>query len=158
MSPHSAVADKAAALRARIEDASYRYHVLDDPDIPDVEYDKLMRELEALESAHPELVTPDSPTQRVGATPSRDFAEVRHDIPMLSLANAFTDGEVEEFVRKIEERLDVTDPCSRSSRNSTASRSACATKTAASCAARRAATARRARTSVQTCVPSRLCR
>ena len=110
MSPHSAVAEQAAALRARIEDANYRYHVLDDPDIPDVEYDKLMRELEALESAHPELVTPDSPTQRVGATPSREFAEVRHDIPMLSLANAFTDGEVEEFVRKIEERLDVTDP------------------------------------------------
>ena len=110
MSRNPDAAGQAAALRARIENANYRYHVLDDPDIADVEYDKLMRELEALEAAHPELVTPDSPTQRVGAAPSRDFAEVRHEIPMLSLANAFTDGEVEDFVRKIEERLEVADP------------------------------------------------
>lgn len=110
MSRTAALADQAAALRARIEDANYRYHVLDDPDIADAEYDKLMRELEALEAEHPELVTPDSPTQRVGAAPSREFAEVRHEIPMLSLANAFTDGEVEDFVRKIDERLDTSAP------------------------------------------------
>ena len=79
--------------------------MLDDPAIADVEYDKLMRELEALEAAHPDLVTPDSPTQRVGAAPSGAFAEVRHEIPMLSLANAFSEEEVAEFARRIEKRL-----------------------------------------------------
>ncbi|MFC5488804.1 NAD-dependent DNA ligase LigA [Dokdonella soli] len=103
-------AARAAELRARIEDANHRYHVLDDPDIPDAEYDRLMRELVALETAHPELVTPDSPTQRVGAAPSGAFATVRHEIPMLSLGNAFSDAEVEEFERRIEQRLEVRDP------------------------------------------------
>src|SRR5580765_7328239 len=97
---------RAAELRERLDDASHRYHVLDAPTIPDAEYDVLMRELEALEAAHPELVTPDSPTQRVGAAPSGEFAEVRHEIPMLSLANAFDDEEIDEFVRRIRSRLD----------------------------------------------------
>ncbi len=92
---------RAAQLREQIEDANYRYHVLDDPDIPDVEYDRLMRELEALEAAHPELATPDSPTQRVGNAPSAKFAEVRHAVPMLSLANAFTPEEIHEFAARI---------------------------------------------------------
>jgi len=96
---------RAAELRERLDEASHRYHVLDAPTIPDAEYDALMRELEALEAAHPELVTPDSPTQRVGATPSGEFAEVRHEIPMLSLANAFNDEEIAEFVRRIRTRL-----------------------------------------------------
>ena len=96
---------RAEQLRAQIEDANHRYHVLDEPNIPDAEYDKLMRELEALEVAHPDLVTADSPTQRVGAAPSGAFAEVRHEIPMLSLANAFSDEEVAEFGRRIEKRL-----------------------------------------------------
>ncbi|HEY3521808.1 MAG TPA: NAD-dependent DNA ligase LigA [Rhodanobacteraceae bacterium] len=113
-------ATRAARLRAQIEDANHRYHVLDDPDIPDAEYDALMRELETLEAAHPELATPDSPTQRVGAAPSSAFQSVRHEIPMLSLANAFTDPdprpgqdpdkETRDFVRRIEQRLDVRDP------------------------------------------------
>ena len=103
-------ASRVAELRARIDDANHRYHVLDDPDIPDIEYDKLMRELEALEAAHPELVTPDSPTQRIGSAPSGAFATVRHEIPMLSLANAFSDEEVAEFVRRIEQRQDIRDP------------------------------------------------
>jgi len=113
-------AARAAHLRERIEDANYRYHVLDDPDIPDIKYDALMRELEALEAAHPELVTPDSPTHRVGAAPSSAFPPVRHEIPMLSLANAFTDPdpgpgedpdkETHDFVRRIEQRLDVRNP------------------------------------------------
>jgi DNA ligase (NAD+) len=103
-SEHSA-AERADALRARLNDANYRYHVLDEPNIPDAEYDALMRELEGIEAAHPELRTPDSPTQRVGAAPSREFAEVRHGIPMLSLANAFSDAEVEDFARRIRERL-----------------------------------------------------
>jgi DNA ligase (NAD+) len=97
--------DRAQALHAQIAEANYRYHVLDEPTITDAEYDKLMRELEALEAAHPEVRTADSPTQRVGAAPSREFAEVRHTIPMLSLANAFSDEEVSDFVRRIRERL-----------------------------------------------------
>jgi len=103
-------AARAAELRALIEDANYRYHVLDDPAIPDAEYDKLMRELIDLEAAHPELATPDSPTQRVGAAPSGAFAEVRHEIRMLSLGNAFTDEEVEDFVRRVEQRLEIDNP------------------------------------------------
>ncbi|MGH8212204.1 MAG: NAD-dependent DNA ligase LigA, partial [Rhodanobacteraceae bacterium] len=113
-------AARALHLRAQIEDSNHRYHVLDDPDIPDAEYDALMRELEALETAHPELATPDSPTQRIGAGPSSAFLSVRHEIPMLSLANAFTnpapgpgddpDKETRDFVRRIEQRLDVRDP------------------------------------------------
>ena len=103
-------AARAADLRARIEDANWRYHVLDEPDIPDAEYDRLFHELVALEAAHPELADPGSPTQRVGAAPSGTFAPVRHEIPMLSLANAFSDGEVEDFVRRIEERAELHDP------------------------------------------------
>src|SRR5690606_31537536 len=103
-------AARIAELRQLIDDANYRYHVLDDPDIPDIEYDRLMRELEALEAAHPALATPDSPTQRVGAAPSGAFAPVRHAERMLSLANAFSDGEVDEFVHRIEQRLDVSGP------------------------------------------------
>ncbi|HEX5354499.1 MAG TPA: NAD-dependent DNA ligase LigA [Rhodanobacteraceae bacterium] len=113
-------AKRAAMLREAIDDANYRYYVLDDPSIPDAEYDRLMRELEALEAAHPELATPDSPTRRVGARPASGFAEVRHAIPMLSLSNAFTDAdvpqgtdpnhEVRDFVRRIEQRLEVHEP------------------------------------------------
>lgn len=100
---------RAESLREQLGDANYRYHVLDEPTITDAEYDRLMRELETIEAEHPELRTPDSPTQRVGAAPSSAFAEVRHEIPMLSLANAFSDEEVEEFVRRIEGRLDRSD-------------------------------------------------
>ena len=98
-------ASRTAELRQQIEDANYRYYVLDDPNIPDIEYDRLLRELEQLESDHPELRTTDSPTQRVGATPSGAFDEVRHAIPMLSLGNAFSDEEVADFERRIEEKL-----------------------------------------------------
>ena len=97
--------DKAAALRAQIADANHRYYVLDEPTITDAEYDRLMRELETLETEHPQLRTTDSPTQRVGAAPSREFASVRHALPMLSLANAFSEEEVNDFVRRIRERL-----------------------------------------------------
>ncbi|HET6907086.1 MAG TPA: NAD-dependent DNA ligase LigA, partial [Rhodanobacteraceae bacterium] len=113
-------AARAAQLRERLENANYRYYVLDDPDIPDADYDALLRELEVLEAAHPELVAPDSPTQRVGAAPSSAFLAVRHEMPMLSLANAFTDPdpppgqdpdrEARDFVRRVEQRLDVHDP------------------------------------------------
>jgi DNA ligase (NAD+) len=103
-------ASRAAELRALIDEANYRYHVLDDAQMPDADYDRLMRELESIEAEHAQLATADSPTRRVGAAPSRDFSEVRHALRMLSLANAFSDSEVEEFVRRIEERLEIQDP------------------------------------------------
>ncbi|HJT98809.1 MAG TPA: NAD-dependent DNA ligase LigA [Rhodanobacteraceae bacterium] len=103
-------AARAAELRLRIEEANYRYHVLDEPEIADIEYDRLMRELQEIEAAHPELATPDSPTQRIGAAPSGAFAPVRHQIPMLSLANAFTADEVRDFERRIEQKLERGNP------------------------------------------------
>ncbi|MFP4606302.1 MAG: DNA ligase LigA-related protein, partial [Thiohalospira sp.] len=78
-------------LRETIDYHNYRYYVLDDPEIPDAEYDRLLRELQALEAEHPELITADSPTQRVGAAPVSELGEVAHEIPMLSLANAFSE-------------------------------------------------------------------
>ncbi|HEY4531148.1 MAG TPA: NAD-dependent DNA ligase LigA [Luteimonas sp.] len=92
---------RAAALRRLIDDANHRYYVLDAPAIPDAEYDRLLRELEGLEAAHPELGTPDSPTRRVGNAPSSKFDAVRHAVPMLSLGNAFSDDEVSEFVARV---------------------------------------------------------
>ncbi|WP_159015716.1 NAD-dependent DNA ligase LigA [Cognatiluteimonas profundi] len=109
MTPASAAA-RIADLRRRIDDANYRYYVLDDPQLPDPEYDRLMRELEALELAHPELRDPNSPTARVGSAPSGKFAEVVHAIPMLSLANAFAPEEVQEFVTRIERETGDADP------------------------------------------------
>jgi DNA ligase (NAD+) len=97
------------ALRAEIDEHNYRYHVLDDPAIPDSQYDRLVRELEALEAEHPALVTEDSPTQRVGMAPSGSFAPVVHAVPMLSLSNAFSDEEIHDFVRKIGERVGSED-------------------------------------------------
>jgi len=102
-------AARAAELRAALEDANHRYYVLDAPTIPDAEYDRLLRELEELEAAHPELMTPDSPTQRVGATPSALFAEVRHAVPMLSLGNAFGADELREFDARVRKGLGLTD-------------------------------------------------
>ncbi len=103
-------ASRIVELRLQIEDANHRYHVLDDPSIPDADYDRLMRELEALEAAHPEFADASSPSQRVGDKPSSKFEEVAHIVPMLSLGNAFADGEIADFVRRIEERLDRDAP------------------------------------------------
>ena len=99
-------ARRVAELRSRIEDANQRYHQHDAPDITDAQYDALVRELEALEAQHPELAASDSPTRRVGAAPAGRFPPVVHAVPMLSLGNAFEDGEVADFVRRIRERLD----------------------------------------------------
>jgi len=96
---------RAESLRRTIEHHNYRYFVLDDPEIPDAEFDRLMRELRELEAAHPELVTPDSPTQRVGGAPLDEFSEVRHRVPMLSLDNAFSEEDVAAFDRRVRERL-----------------------------------------------------
>jgi DNA ligase (NAD+) len=94
VSPPSAAAERAAALRQQIERANYAYYVLDAPEISDAEYDRLFRELQALEVAHPELQSPDSPTQRVGAEVASALAKYTHRRPMLSLANAFSDEEL----------------------------------------------------------------
>src|SRR5512144_811904 len=95
----------AVRLCEQIEWHNYRYYVLDDPVIPDAEYDRLMGELRTLERDYPELVTPDSPTQRVGAAPLAAFAQVHHELPMLSLDNAFSEAEVVDFDRRVCERL-----------------------------------------------------
>lgn len=111
--------DRAAALGVQLDQASYRYHVLDDAEIPDADYDRMMRELEALEAEHPELATPDSPTRKVGARAQGGFAEVRHQQPMLSLGNAFEQegttererfAEVADFERRIEQTLERKAP------------------------------------------------
>ena len=107
---------RAAELRKLITDANHRYHVLDAPTVSDGEYDGWVRELQAIEAEHPELVTPDSPTQRVGGPPSSQFAQVEHLQPMLSLANARTDDEFWAWVERLRRLLDgepfqlVTEP------------------------------------------------
>jgi DNA ligase (NAD+) len=106
MTSRTEVEQRLKALRAEIEYHNYRYYVLDDPVIPDAEYDRLMQELLALEAAWPDLVTPDSPSQRVGAQPLKEFREVQHALPMLSLNNAFTDADVQAFDRRVREGLD----------------------------------------------------
>ena len=95
------VQERMRQLQARIEDANYRYYVLDDPSITDAEWDRLLRELQQLEAAHPELADTASPTRRVGGRPASGFAQVAHTVPMLSLGNAFSDDEVAEFVVRI---------------------------------------------------------
>ena len=105
----SAVEKQVTALRRQLSEYSYRYHVLDDPIVPDAEYDRLFRELVRLEKEYPELVTQDSPTQRVGEQPLSEFAEVRHEVPMLSLDNAFNDEDMSAFDKRVRDRLDVAE-------------------------------------------------
>jgi len=99
-------AKRVRELREQLGRHNYRYYVLDDPEVSDAEYDRLMRELQTLESQHPQLVSADSPTQRVGAVPVSGLAEVVHATPMLSLDNAFDDEDVTNFDRRVRERLD----------------------------------------------------
>ncbi|MBM2830000.1 MAG: ligA [Gammaproteobacteria bacterium] len=101
------IVKRSVELRELINQYNYRYYVLDDPSVPDAEYDRLLTELVALEKNYPELVTPDSPAQRVGAKPLDAFGEVKHVIPMLSLANAFNEDEMEVFDRRVRERLNI---------------------------------------------------
>ncbi|MBE2894830.1 NAD-dependent DNA ligase LigA [Spirabiliibacterium falconis] len=96
-----------ANLRATLRQYEYEYHVLDAPSVPDSEYDKLLNQLKALEAQHPTLITPDSPTQRVGAKPLSGFQQVVHELPMLSLDNAFSDEDVFAFINRVQERLGV---------------------------------------------------
>ncbi|HEY9326002.1 MAG TPA: NAD-dependent DNA ligase LigA, partial [Candidatus Limnocylindria bacterium] len=101
----SSIQRRVADLRERIEKANYEYHVLDQPTIADEAYDALIRELRQLEEKHPELVTPDSPTQRVGAPASNRFAPVEHARPMLSLSNAFDEAEFRAFDQRVRKGL-----------------------------------------------------
>ena len=103
------IQQRVAELRSEIEEHSYRYYILDDPSISDAEYDLKFRELLELETSHPELVTPDSPTQRVGIEPGSKFQKVKHLVPMLSLANAFSAQELEDFHRRISRMLEETE-------------------------------------------------
>ena len=93
-------------LREELDSHNYSYYVLDNPEIPDSEYDRLLRELGELEQQHPELITTNSPTQRVGATPLDSFSEVQHEIPMLSLGNAFSEHDMTDFDRRIREGVE----------------------------------------------------
>ena len=101
--PHAA--QRILDLRTELDGHNQRYYVLDQPSIPDAEYDRLFRELQALEAAHPDLITVDSPTQRVGGAPRAGFTEVRHEVPMLSLGNAFAEADMLDFDRRVREGL-----------------------------------------------------
>src|SRR5947207_1251788 len=97
------IQDEIESLREEIRHHEYRYYVLDDPEISDAEFDRLMNELKKLEAAHPELVTPDSPTQRVGGKPREGFVKVPHSALMLSLDNAYSEEELRDWERRVHE-------------------------------------------------------
>ncbi len=103
-------AQRIAHLRTTIRQHNHRYYVLDDPEIPDAEYDRLVRELQTLEADYPALVTPDSPTQRVAGQPRPEFQHVRHRLPMISLDNAMTDEQLAEFHQRVATTLGNSDP------------------------------------------------
>ena len=105
--------EKIISLRQQINDHNYRYYVLDDPVISDGEYDQLFRKLELLEAQHPELIIPESPTQRIGAEPLEAFGTVTHRIPMMSLANAMSDDELSAFDERLKNCLLYTSPSPR---------------------------------------------
>jgi DNA ligase (NAD+) len=107
MTVPKSVRERARTLHAELHEHNYRYYSRDDPAIPDAEYDQLLRELQSLEAQYPQLITPDSPTQRVGAAPLKAFGEVRHEQRMLSLDNAFSDEELLDFDRRVRERLET---------------------------------------------------
>jgi len=106
MTTAAAATTRVSELRVQLDHHNYRYHVLDSPEISDAEYDRLLRELKELEAQHPELQSPDSPTQRVGAAPVGELEEVVHTTPMLSLDNAFTEEDLTAFDRRVRERLE----------------------------------------------------
>ncbi|HEY0685197.1 MAG TPA: NAD-dependent DNA ligase LigA [Steroidobacter sp.] len=101
-------AARAEDLRRQLEHHNYRYYVLDDPEVSDAEYDRLLNELKQIEADNPDLITPNSPTQRVGATPVSELQEVAHTTPMLSLDNAFTEDDLVGFDRRVRERLETS--------------------------------------------------
>lgn len=106
----SATQHRSQELRQILDRANYEYYVMDTPELPDAEYDRCLRDLQVLEKEYPQLVTSDSPTQRVGAEPLAAFTQIRHEMPMLSLDNAFDDAEMEDFDRRMRDRLNNTAP------------------------------------------------
>jgi DNA ligase (NAD+) len=108
--PSDSAAESIQSLRNHINEHNHKYYVLDEPSIPDAEYDRLMRELQALEDANPELITSDSPTQRVGGAPLVGFTEVQHERPMLSLDNAMNADEFAAFYQRVQDRLKTDEP------------------------------------------------
>src|SRR6195256_4005893 len=94
---------KIESLREKIRHHEYRYYVLDDPEISDADFDKLMNELKRLEAENPKLITPDSPTQRVGGKPREGFVKAKHSSPMLSLDNAYNEEELRDWERRVDE-------------------------------------------------------
>src|SRR6202790_2069920 len=100
---------KIEALREKIRHHEYRYYVLDDPELSDADFDKLMNELKRLEAEHPKLITPDSPTQRVGGKPREGFVKAKHSSPMLSLDNAYSEAELRDWERRVHELSGRTD-------------------------------------------------
>ncbi|MFZ3205003.1 MAG: NAD-dependent DNA ligase LigA, partial [Pseudomonas sp.] len=107
MSVTQTAAERITQLRSELDAHNYRYYVLDEPSVPDAEYDRLFNELKALEAEHPQLVTADSPTQRVGGSALSAFGEVKHEVPMLSLGNAFEEADLLDFDRRVREGLDL---------------------------------------------------
>lgn len=105
--PSGEVAQRAHSLREQINYHNHQYHTLDQPGISDAEFDRLFRDLKALEQEHPDLVTDDSPTQRIGSAPLAAFSQVRHELPMLSLDNAFGEDDMRDFDRRIKTRLEL---------------------------------------------------
>src|SRR5690348_13518088 len=105
----STVQQRVDELRVAIDRANYEYYVLDAPSLSDAEYDALMNELKAVEAEHPELVTAESPTQRVGTTPQAGFAEVRHPRPMLSLSNVYSEAELQAWGARVERFAGTTE-------------------------------------------------
>ena len=109
MTNKSQTVQKIESLRQQLNHHNYQYYVLDDPEIPDVAYDRLYRELQELEKQYPELITEDSPTQRVGDKPLKSFSQVKHEVPMLSLDNVFDENELNDFNKRIQQRLETQD-------------------------------------------------
>ena len=108
----SKAAERIAALREELQKHDYLYYVQHEPVISDEAYDRLLNELRGLEAEHPELVTPDSPTQRVGERPLEGFEHVRHRVPMLSIDNTYSPDELREFDARVRKRLDIAAPLS----------------------------------------------
>lgn len=107
--PSQQVIQELAELRSQLDQFNYQYYVLDNPSVPDSEYDRIFRQVQAIEAQYPSLQSSASPTQRVGAPPSGAFAEVAHEVPMLSLDNAFVAEEMQQFIRRVHERSASTD-------------------------------------------------
>jgi DNA ligase (NAD+) len=104
--PQSELMTLLASLKAQLNQHNYHYYVLDDPAVPDAEYDRLFCQLQDLEQKNPQLITSDSPTQRVGAAPLSKFKQIKHKLPMLSLSNAFNDEDLINFENRLIDRLE----------------------------------------------------